>query len=125
MLDFVINSDILGCQWRKLQGESNTYQMVIVRKDKHPGYQGCFYTFPDEQEYDTKDVFKPHPSLPNHWVYYARSDGMISFNLDFSFNVLPTPNLFTQELHHKAIHMIDKHLHTISQISSYSRMGKS
>lgn len=114
MVDFVINSDILGCHWRKVEGESNAYQMVIVRKDKHPGYQGCFYTFPGAQEYDTKDVFKPHPSLSDHWVYYARSDGMRSLDTDYGFNALPTPNLYNQKLYHKRVHRIDKHLHMIS-----------
>ncbi|KAI1078021.1 nonribosomal peptide synthetase [Whalleya microplaca] len=77
---FIINSDIFGSDWRKMEGEDGAYQLVVVRKAKHPGYQGFFYTFPDINEYDTKDLYKPHPSLPNHWIYYGRSDNIIVFS---------------------------------------------
>lgn len=56
------------------------FEQVIVRKDKKPGLQGFFYTFPDDKEYYTKDLYKPHPSLPNHWIYYGRADNIIVFN---------------------------------------------
>ena len=38
-------------------------EQVIVRKGKHPGLQGIFYTFPDATEYNTKDLWRPHPTL--------------------------------------------------------------
>lgn len=53
---------------------------MIVRKDKDPGYQGFFYTFPQAKEYSTKDLFKPHPSLPDHWIYHGRADNIIVFS---------------------------------------------
>lgn len=74
MIQVIINSDEFGADWRKVDGEDDVYQLVVVRKDKHPGLQGCFYTFPDVNEYDTKDLYKPHPTLPDHWIYYGRSD---------------------------------------------------
>jgi len=54
--------------------------MVIVRKDKDPGFQGFFYTFPDAKEYDTKDLYRPHPTLEDHWMYHGRSDNIIVFS---------------------------------------------
>lgn len=52
-----------------------------MRKDKHhPGIQSIFYTFPELDEYPTKDLYKPHPSLPNHWMYYGRADNIIVFS---------------------------------------------
>ncbi|KAI0114360.1 hypothetical protein GGR51DRAFT_504049 [Nemania sp. FL0031] len=77
---FIINSDEFGADWQKVEGEDNVYRLVVVRKDKHPGLQGFFYTFPDDNEYDTKDLYKPHPSLPDHWIYYGRSDNVIVFS---------------------------------------------
>lgn len=56
------------------------YEQVIVRKGKKPGLQGFFYTFPNDDEYQTKDLYKPHPSLPNHWMYYGRAENIIVFS---------------------------------------------
>ncbi|OTB03901.1 hypothetical protein M426DRAFT_73780 [Hypoxylon sp. CI-4A] len=77
---FIFNSELLGADWRKVDGTEDVYRMVIVRKDKHPGLQGIFYTFPDIDEYDTKDMYRPHPTLPDHWIYYGRSDNIIVFS---------------------------------------------
>ncbi|KAI0908321.1 hypothetical protein F4823DRAFT_563991 [Ustulina deusta] len=77
---FIINSEDFGADWRKVEDETDVYQLVCVRKDKDPGLQGFFYTFPDENEYDTKDLYKRHPTLPDHWIYYGRSDNIIVFS---------------------------------------------
>ncbi|TGJ82530.1 hypothetical protein E0Z10_g6254 [Xylaria hypoxylon] len=76
----IINSEEFGADWRKVRDESDVYRLVSVRKDKDPGLQGFFYTFPDDNEYDTKDLYKPHPTLPDHWIYYGRSDNVIVFS---------------------------------------------
>ncbi|KAK3367615.1 hypothetical protein B0H63DRAFT_405312 [Podospora didyma] len=76
---FIINSELAGCDWRK-SADDDAYEQVIVRKDKHPGYQGFFYTFPDAKEYNTKDLYRPHPTLPDHWIYHGRSDNIIVFS---------------------------------------------
>ncbi|KAI1380798.1 nonribosomal peptide synthetase [Hypoxylon crocopeplum] len=78
---FVINSDVFGAEWRKAEvGDDGVYRLVIVRKSKTPGYQGCFYTFPDNEEYDTGDLYKSHPTLPDYWLYVGRSDNIIVFS---------------------------------------------
>lgn len=69
----------MGYDWRAT-GEEDVFEQVVVRKDKHPGLQGFFYTFPDDDEYFTKDLYKPHPTLPNHWIYYGRADNIIVFS---------------------------------------------
>lgn len=56
------------------------FQLFSVRKGEKPGFQGFFYTFPDASEYDTKDLYRPHPTLPNHWMYHGRSDNIIVFS---------------------------------------------
>ncbi|KAI0474340.1 hypothetical protein F4859DRAFT_522017 [Xylaria cf. heliscus] len=75
---FKINSDLFGADWRHVHDDS--YELVIVRKDKSPGFQGFFYTFPELQEYSTKDLYKPHPTLPNHWKFHGRADNIIVFS---------------------------------------------
>ncbi|PKS13383.1 hypothetical protein jhhlp_000154 [Lomentospora prolificans] len=76
---FIINSDVFGCQWRATS-DPDVFEQVIVRKDKDPGMQGFFYTFPDAQEYSTKDLYKRHPTLPDHWLYQGRADDIIVFS---------------------------------------------
>lgn len=76
---FIVNSDLFGCAWRKT-GDEGVYEQVIVRKDKHPGYQGFFYTFPNLKEYNTKDLYRPHPVLEDHWIYCGRSDNILVFS---------------------------------------------
>ncbi|KAJ2983899.1 hypothetical protein NUW58_g6174 [Xylaria curta] len=77
---FIINSEDFGADWRKVEDEEDVYRLVSVRKDKHPGLQGFFYTFPELSEYDTKDLYKPHPTLLDHWLYHGRSDDIIVFS---------------------------------------------
>ncbi|KAI0134807.1 male sterility protein-domain-containing protein [Daldinia grandis] len=77
---FIFNSDMIGADWRKVEGTEDVYRLVIVRQDKHPGLQGIFYTFPEADEFDTKDMYKRHPTLPDHWMYYGRSDNIIVFS---------------------------------------------
>ncbi|KAL9080499.1 MAG: hypothetical protein Q9157_000733 [Trypethelium eluteriae] len=74
----IINSDLFGCEWRK--ADDDVYELVVVRKDKQPGLQGFFYTFPDLNEYSNNDLYKPHPTLPDHWIYYGRADNIIVFS---------------------------------------------
>lgn len=77
---FIFDEEAVGIDWRKVEGTTDAYRLVMVRKDKHPGNQGIFYTFPDIDEYDTKDMYKPHPTLPQHWIYFGRSDNIIVFS---------------------------------------------
>ncbi|KAH6949416.1 putative NRPS-like enzyme [Ilyonectria sp. MPI-CAGE-AT-0026] len=71
---FIFNSEVMGCVWRPL---------VVRRKntqDKDPGLQALFYTFPDLDEWSTKDLYKPHPTLHDHWMYCGRLDDVIVFS---------------------------------------------
>ncbi|OTA63356.1 nonribosomal peptide synthetase, partial [Hypoxylon sp. EC38] len=83
---FILNSDVIGADWRKVEGPEEAYHLVMVRKGEHPSFQGIFYTFPDINEYDTKDMYKPHPTLPDHWSYYGRSDNIIVFSTGEKLN---------------------------------------
>ncbi|KAK3936324.1 hypothetical protein QBC46DRAFT_452805 [Diplogelasinospora grovesii] len=92
---FIINSDLFGCEWRKVEGEEDVYEQVIVRKEKHPGYQGFFYTFPDATEYSTKDLYRPHPTLPDHWIYHGRADNVIVFSNGEKLNPVTIEEIIT------------------------------
>ncbi|KAK0610810.1 hypothetical protein B0T14DRAFT_593567 [Immersiella caudata] len=88
---FIFNSELFGCDWRKVD-EEDAYEMVIVRKDEKPGCQGFFYTFPKSEEYDTKDLFRPHPTLKDHWIYHGRSDNIIVFSKGEKLNPVSIEN---------------------------------
>ncbi|KAF2965799.1 hypothetical protein GQX73_g7777 [Xylaria multiplex] len=95
---FIINSEDFGADWRKVPDENDIYQLVCVRKDKDPGFQGFFYTFPDNDEYDTKDLYKPHPTLPDHWIYYGRSDNIIVFSNGEKLNPVTIEEIVSDHL---------------------------
>ncbi|KGO64305.1 Male sterility, NAD-binding [Penicillium expansum] len=81
---FIIPSDMMGIEWR-LVGE-DTYEQVIVRKESHPGLQACFYTFPQLDEFSTQDLYRPHPTLADHWTYIGRADDIIVFSTGEKLN---------------------------------------
>ncbi|KAF7876845.1 uncharacterized protein EAF02_008065 [Botrytis sinoallii] len=53
------------------------YELFIVREKNFENHQQIFETFPDLQEYQTRDLFVPHSSKPNRWSHYGRSDDII------------------------------------------------
>ncbi|KAL2803134.1 acetyl-CoA synthetase-like protein [Aspergillus granulosus] len=82
---FIVPTELIGIEWRPF-GE-DTYEQVFIRKDKeHPREQGCFYVFPDLDEYSTKDLYRPHPTLANHWSYVGRADDIIVFSTGEKLN---------------------------------------
>ncbi|KAH6896630.1 putative NRPS-like enzyme [Thelonectria olida] len=76
---FIFNSEAMGCDWRIFSKEDNSYELVIRRNAKGPD-QAVFYTFPHLDEWSTKDLYKPHPTLPDHWMYCGRVDDVIVFS---------------------------------------------
>lgn len=77
------NSEVFGSEFRKVEGEDDAYELVVVRQkqnEHHPGLQGIFYTFPDLKEWSTKDLYRPHPTVPNYWIYHGRADNIIVFS---------------------------------------------
>ncbi|KAF4780619.1 thioester reductase domain-containing protein [Colletotrichum scovillei] len=93
---FIVDSDRLGVDWRQASGEDeDIYEQVIVRKDKADPLQGIFYTFPDVNEYNTKDLYRKHPALPNHWMYYGRSDNIIVFSNGEKLNPVTIEEIVT------------------------------
>ncbi|KAL4739539.1 acetyl-CoA synthetase-like protein [Aspergillus similis] len=82
---FIVPTELLGIEWRPF-GE-DTFEQVFIRQNKeHPGVQGCFYVFPELDEYSTKDLYRPHPTLPDHWTYVGRADDIIVFSTGEKLN---------------------------------------
>ncbi|KAI0407921.1 hypothetical protein F4802DRAFT_605343 [Xylaria palmicola] len=75
---FKFNSELFGADWRPFHDGS--YELVMIRKDKEPGIQGFFYTFPHLDEYRTGDLYKRHPTLPDFWIHHGRADNIIVFS---------------------------------------------
>ncbi|KAK1701537.1 thioester reductase domain-containing protein [Colletotrichum godetiae] len=93
---FIVDSDRLGVDWRQASGEDeDIYEQVIVRKEKADPLQGIFYTFPDVNEYNTKDLYRKHPTLSNHWMYYGRSDNIIVFSNGEKLNPVTIEEIVT------------------------------
>lgn len=69
----------MGIDWRPRGADG--YELVIRRKDpEDPDIQSCFYTFPELSEWSTKDIYQPHPTLEDHWIYKGRADDVIVFS---------------------------------------------
>ncbi|EQK99859.1 Male sterility, NAD-binding protein [Ophiocordyceps sinensis CO18] len=85
---FPFNMDAMGAEWRPLEGDDGLRELVFVRNDSDQGrrQQGVFYTFPDAREWATKDIFRRHPDLPNHWMYQGRIDNIIVFSTGEKLN---------------------------------------
>ncbi|KXH65933.1 thioester reductase domain-containing protein [Colletotrichum salicis] len=93
---FIVDSERLGVDWRQASGEDeDIYEQVIVRKEKADPLQGIFYTFPDVNEYNTRDLYRKHPILPNHWMYYGRSDNIIVFSNGEKLNPVTIEEIVT------------------------------
>ncbi|PHH93094.1 hypothetical protein CDD83_946 [Cordyceps sp. RAO-2017] len=75
---FHFNMDAVSADWRPVDGDDDLRELVFVRRDTNGRRgQGIFYTFPDLTEWATKDMFRRHPQLPDHWVYQGRIDNII------------------------------------------------
>lgn len=78
---FIINSKLMGAEFRPVDWEEDVFEMFICRQDpKEPNHQSIFYTFPDKTEWSTGDLFRAHPVLPDHWAYDGRADNVIVFS---------------------------------------------
>lgn len=56
-----------------------TFELVFEKTPKAEPHQTVFTMYPDLDEYRTKDLFTPHPALPDVWTHASRSDDVIVF----------------------------------------------
>ncbi|KAF2811621.1 putative NRPS-like enzyme [Mytilinidion resinicola] len=55
------------------------HELVVVRTLENESYQPVFLHFPDLKEYETRDLFTPHPTKPGLWTHRSRVDDVIVF----------------------------------------------
>ncbi|KAJ6442161.1 L-aminoadipate-semialdehyde dehydrogenase [Purpureocillium lavendulum] len=78
---FIINTDVMGAVWRCHDEREGVYELFLKRKQlMDPGDQPAFYTFPTCSEWSTGDLYKRHPTLPDHWKFHGRADNVIVFS---------------------------------------------
>ncbi|KAI7236964.1 acetyl-CoA synthetase-like protein [Hortaea werneckii] len=77
-------------EWAKGSGavmEDNgdgLYELVL--KPENVKYQAVFHTFPDADEWRTKDLLHPHPEKPGLWLYKGRKDDVLVLSNGEKFN---------------------------------------
>lgn len=78
----IFNAEQMGCEFRRYRDSGDeVYELVAVRPSSPDRPKSAvFYTFPQLTEWSTKDLYKPHPTLPDHWLYCGRVDDVIVFS---------------------------------------------
>ncbi len=84
-----------GIEFRRTAPDADTYELVIVRKKELDLVQAIFCTFPELDEYKTKDLFTPHPTEPGHWRYASRLDDIIVFSNGEKLNPVTMEGIIT------------------------------
>ncbi|KAI0842989.1 acetyl-CoA synthetase-like protein [Hypoxylon sp. FL0890] len=92
---FFFETELGGAEFRPNSDFPGTYQLFIKRRSKHPGIQGVFYTFPELDEYNTNDLFRPHPQIKDNWAYAGRADTVIVFSNGEKLNPLTIEHIVT------------------------------
>lgn len=78
---FIINSKDMGAEFRPVSWDTEIYEMFLCNSDpKEPGRKALFYTFPGKTEWSTGDLFRPHLTISDHWIYHGRADNIIVFS---------------------------------------------
>lgn len=68
----------------EMQPASDLDEAVI--KKVNNGMQGSFWSFPEINEWRTKDLYAPHPTKPGLWQYRGRNDDVIVLSNGEKFN---------------------------------------
>lgn len=73
---FNFSPEVGGMEFRDV-GDGKLFEMVLVRDPRLDLFQGVFFTFPEIDEYHTKDMFSKHPAKPGLWRYEGRLDDVL------------------------------------------------
>lgn len=87
------NTENSGIEFRKTDGDN--YELVIVRRKELDLNQAIFITFPDLQEYHSKDLFSKHPTEDGLWTYVGRLDDIIVLSNGEKFNPVSMESAIT------------------------------
>ncbi|KAL4862619.1 hypothetical protein BDV12DRAFT_40068 [Aspergillus spectabilis] len=53
------------------------HELIIVKSPNATEVQPVFAMFPDLENYETRDLFSPHPSVPDLWRHRGRRDDIV------------------------------------------------
>ena len=82
---YVNYSPFNGYEFRPVKGVG-LYEQFIVRKGYLDLFQGVFSTYPNQDEYSTKDLYRRHATKPNLWKFCGRTDDVIVFSNAEKYN---------------------------------------
>jgi acyl-coenzyme A synthetase/AMP-(fatty) acid ligase len=59
--------------------DGNLYELIVERTPDTETFTNFFHARPDEREWRTKDLWKPHPNpaMSGHWLYQGRTDDLV------------------------------------------------
>jgi len=84
---------LAGFEFKEI--EPGVYEHWVHRKPQWELFQGLFYTFPDQQSVNLKDLYKRHPSKPYLFAYTGRSDDAVVLSNGYKIAPLDTEALIT------------------------------
>ncbi|KAE9380743.1 putative NRPS-like enzyme [Stipitochalara longipes BDJ] len=84
------NEDLSFVDWNyiqihpSLQAEfqhrfEDLHELVIIKRSESEHLQPVFVHFPEEEKFETKDLFAPHSTKPGLWKHQSRIDDVIVF----------------------------------------------
>lgn len=85
---FRFNGGIGHIDWRET-GNPGLYELVFVRNPAIELLQSVFVTFPDMDEYHTKDCLSKHPTKSGLWKYESRIDDILILSKGENVNLVP------------------------------------
>ena len=85
---FRFNEEMGGIALRESE-MNGMYEMVFYRHEPAERMQAIFVTFPELDEYHTKDCFSKHPTKHGLWKYESRLDDVIVLSNGEKINPLP------------------------------------
>lgn len=68
----------------------DTYEFVLHKDPKLQGVRGLSNNFPEVEHWHTRDLFQPHPTKPNLWRFYGRTDDITVLSNGEKFNPVPS-----------------------------------
>lgn len=92
LLDTFVNEDPADsnyfewCPWTgsRMEQQGELSELVISRLDNK--VQGSFWSFPDINDWHTKDLYSEHPTKPGLWQFRGRTDDVIVLSNGEKFN---------------------------------------
>ncbi|GIJ92610.1 putative NRPS-like protein biosynthetic cluster [Aspergillus pseudoviridinutans] len=82
------SDELNGIQWRRFDPQPDKFEMVITRSDAASEFQSVFRNIPDLEEFETKDLFSRHETIPDYWVYEGRRDDIVVLSTGENLNPL-------------------------------------